>query len=525
MSISRTKTILRSLAFFLVVAVSPWVVIDTAIPFSAQDFPLIDDWAFTHGAYAFFHNHELDYQNWGSLPLLGQWLWSLPFLAVLGDSHLTTRVSTIVLSWLGLWAFYALLRRQTGVSPSRAAFATACLAWNPYFFVLSGTFMTDVPALSFALIALALYAHALDSGRLLSLAAAFLAASAAVATRQNALAAPLTAGVMLLLSGYRTKPLWIAAVAVPTVLTFVLDAWLHSRPDVVPLHARVPNLDDVCWLAFTSAHYLGLLTIPLLLLLPPARLGKVFWAVLAIMAAAASWLVLMLPSYQHEGVFPYIGDLFLPSGTYVRMGNDRIPLFSRHVRLLPTALGCVCAAVLSARVAEQGWRLASRPLVIFSLLQLAALAIAPKYYDRYLLPLVPGAVALAVGEPGRPWWKAGLAALLVLGGLSVCLMHDWLSWNAARWELGRRAAVVHGIEPGDIRGGFEWDHYYPRSHSSHYRLALSPSRSCATIDVEPYTLWFPPRKRAMYLEQLPCEASDPMPQPEDERNRQDAKRR
>src|SRR5262245_34169505 len=179
MNTSQTKTVLPPLAFILVVVVSPWVLIGATIPFSAQDFPLIDGWAYFRGVCSFIHYHEPDYQYWASPVQLGQWMWAMPFLAVLGESHVAAKVSTLVLSWLGLWAFYVLMRRQAGVSPPLAAFATACLAWNPYFFMLSGTFMTDVPALSFSLIALALYTHALDSGRLLPLAAAVVAASAA----------------------------------------------------------------------------------------------------------------------------------------------------------------------------------------------------------------------------------------------------------------------------------------------------------------------------------------------------------
>jgi hypothetical protein len=70
---------------------------------------------------------------------------------------------TIVLSWLGLAAFYDLLR-QENLGSRTAAFATAVLALNPLFFLLEGTFMTDVPALSFALVALALYGRAIKSG-------------------------------------------------------------------------------------------------------------------------------------------------------------------------------------------------------------------------------------------------------------------------------------------------------------------------------------------------------------------------
>ena len=38
--------------------------------------------------------------------------------------------------------------------------ATAALAFNPLFFLLQGTFLTDVPALSLALVSLALYGRA-----------------------------------------------------------------------------------------------------------------------------------------------------------------------------------------------------------------------------------------------------------------------------------------------------------------------------------------------------------------------------
>src|SRR4051794_36582467 len=103
MNISRIKAVLLPLAFILVVVVSPWVLIGVAIPYQAQDFPVIDDWAYFRGACSFFHNYEPDYQYWASPVQLGQWLWAMPFLAVLGESLAAAKVSTLVLSWLGLW--------------------------------------------------------------------------------------------------------------------------------------------------------------------------------------------------------------------------------------------------------------------------------------------------------------------------------------------------------------------------------------------------------------------------------------
>ena len=53
--------------------------------------------------------------------------------------------------------------------------------------------------------------------------------------------------------------------------------------------------------------------------------------------------------------------------------------------------------------------------------------------------------------------------LLVAG--SISLMHDWLTWNAARWELGRRA-IARGVDPEDIEGGLEWNGW----HASKIRI-------------------------------------------------------
>jgi hypothetical protein len=94
-----------------------------------------------------------------------------------------------------------------------------------------------------------------------------------------------------------------------------------------------------------------------------------------------------------------------------------------------------------------------------------------------------------------------LLALSLLGALSVCLMHDWLSGNAARWDLGRRAAA-QGIEPDQIQGGFEWGNRYPSHSSWQYRLSLSPPADCVVVDSESYTRWLPPQRGRVYLLRL-----------------------
>ena len=186
------------LAAVLLVWVTLWLLLFLAVPPTRQDFPLHDDWSFSHTASSpSFADRGSATTAWASMPQLGQWLWAWPFVAVLGESHVVLRFATLTLSTLGIVAFYALLRQEDQLSRPRAALAAAALALNPNYFLLSGTYMTDVPSLAFCLIALALYARALGSARVRWLAAATVVAVFAAVNRQNAVMASLAAGAVM----------------------------------------------------------------------------------------------------------------------------------------------------------------------------------------------------------------------------------------------------------------------------------------------------------------------------------------
>ncbi len=194
---NRSNGSLNPVLWPLLVSVAAWLLIFVAIPPARQDFPLGDDWAFSHGAIWFSHGQGIHYVNWAGMPQLGQWLWSWPFLQIIGLPHRALRLSTIFLSWLGLAAFFDVLQREN-IDARLAAFATSVLALNPFFFISQGTFMTDVPALSFALLSLNFYYRAIGGKNLRWLAAATLLAVWSVITRQTMLAIPLAFAVVVL---------------------------------------------------------------------------------------------------------------------------------------------------------------------------------------------------------------------------------------------------------------------------------------------------------------------------------------
>lgn len=153
--------VLSPLVWVLLSSTLAWLILFACFPPESQDFPLNDDWAFGRGALVFARGEGIHYGKWASMPQLGQWLWACPFVRLLRPSFFALRTSTIALSWLGLWSFYDLLRQEIWPG-KRAALAAAAMAFHPLFFLLQGTFMTDVPALSFALASLALYVRARD---------------------------------------------------------------------------------------------------------------------------------------------------------------------------------------------------------------------------------------------------------------------------------------------------------------------------------------------------------------------------
>jgi hypothetical protein len=507
----------------------PWLVLMAVCGYRGQDFPLNDDWAYALGAFAFARGEGLHYQGWSSAALLGQWLWAFPFIRCLGESHVALRLSTLVLSGIGLAAFVDLLR-GAGVAARTAALAGAALALNPLYFLMAGTFMSDVPALAFSLVALALYQRAFASRQAVLLGAvAALFAVAAVTTRQNAVAVPAAVGLLLVARpDLRSRAhLWIA-VLVPVSAALWTSSWMNARADVLNLHPRLPAPQECLLLLYCAAHMSGLAAIPLLLA-PSAGSRKAFVVALAVMLCGAAWLRL---SRDSDGLFPYVGNVLTPVGAertedelYIPGEEVRPLVLGAAGQSLVTLVGCLGAAALVARAARlsQRWQSAGL-LAAFSLVHVLILVVSPQLFDRYLIVLMPGALAVAALSASAPSPRRELfvwAALAASGAVSVALMHDWLAWNTARWTLGRRA-LASGIPPAAIEGGFEWDGWFaggvdqarqrpPQALvlradrllfpgvTGHYALSFAPLRHSITRDSQPYQLWLPREPRRFFL--------------------------
>jgi hypothetical protein len=345
---------------------------------------------------------------------------------------------------------------------------------------------------------------------------------------------------------------------------------MQGRDDIRPMKPALPSPAALLSLPYVAAHLCGLSVLPLLLLWRRLDWGRESLRPLAVtlavlLACAGSWCFFAAyfpypgPPPQWEwaqkvfpqggrGLFPYTENMLTPRGAFAGSAftdsfvvGQRPLLLDIAGRLGLTLVGC-CAAALWLVAAGRAWRRGAgfSPLVLFTLFQVPFLVIATDLYDRYFLFLFPGALALA-GWPGgqeesreaRPW--LGLVGVAVFMVVSVGLMHDWLAWNGARWELGRRA-VAHHIPPLAIEGGVEWDGWWTINGSpavrherlrwrvlpfstewfpgvqGRYVLSFTPLGGTRRLDSEPYRLWLAPGERKFYLLETP-----PLPPPPDRR--------
>jgi len=399
------------------------------------------------------------------MPQLGQWLWSMPFLFVMGPSHFALRISTMVLSWLGLAAFYDQLRRE-GVSIGVAGLAACVLALNPLFFVSQGTYMTDVPALSFGLIALNGYTRAMGQRSLRWLAPAAGFAILGTITRQNLIAVPIVAGLLLVrFPELRLKPIWVLSVLLPVAAGVSTSLWFTHRPDVLPMQPVFPSPERLVVLPFLAVHLCGLTVLPLCLLNSRSRTRGVFAAAFVVMILAAGCLFVSGEDTPYAREFPYCPGMITVWGTSSEqlVVGHRDVLLSPALRMVISMLGCIGGArILVSLVQFAGIKKTPGPLLLFTMVQALFLLCLEDTHDRYFEVLFPGAIYLVAARfvAFRTPLRAGMVAVAMSGLLSVGLFHDWLSWNAARWDLGRQALAMQTIKPADIEGGFEWNGWY-----------------------------------------------------------------
>ena len=453
------------------------------------NFPLNDDWAYAHSVQHLLQHGELRFSDWTATNLLGQVAWGALFCLPVGFSFTALRFSTAVLGLVGILGTYGILR-ELNASRQAATVAALTLAFCPIYFVLSLTFMNDVPFVAFAIASLYLFMRGLRLESAPAIAASFILAGLAILTRQTGLALPIAfACALLTKKGIQPRSLWLSflIVAIGIGLQFAYQVWL-SHAGLLPanfnrqistilansrMHLR-PMLRDALSISFFCVMYLGFFTAPVLPFVNSSLGGKekfsrttsvvVTAAVLVLFGAILIWIGRLMPFWRN--ILDETGVGTAGAGSVSKRPGAPVAFwvaataiaFAGSVALVRNGLSAL--ATLYNHLRSPAARCHSWQLLL--LLSLAIVCFVPLplagfdqfgAYDRYILIFITLAIGICATVPRKKtatflsiiFRGAALVLLAIYALFSVAATHDYLAWNRVRWnalqELTREAKV------------------------------------------------------------------------------------
>jgi 4-amino-4-deoxy-L-arabinose transferase-like glycosyltransferase len=523
-----------------------------------------DDWAYARSAQILLQEGRLTIFPVVAATAVFQVAWGAFFGLLFGPSLGVFRLSTVVLTGLGALALYALCR-DLGVDRERSALGVAAYLFNPLVFVLAFTFMTDPHFVAVLLVATWLFAgmlheEAIDGRR--ALAGSAVTGVAFLTRQQGALIVPMVILFLLVtrrLRFDRASVVLLARLVAPLLLAMAAYyLWLRYGNDVPRVQqsffreAVAEGWPGTWWLlrrlTVVELVYAGFFTLPIVAAALPflpklagalSRRGWLLfalWEGVVIAGVAVFWV--------RGAQMPYIAQFFGSGG----LGAPDV-LGSRPILLGAgprTALTVICVtaslalALVAARAldAPASIERARAGLVLAIGLGQVAGVLPPSYHyigwsagslDRYLLPLVPLAIALAL------WALRGARLALPLGWLvaiglalfAVAGTRDYLVFMRDVWAMGDRALAAgvpvdrldagagwdgfHLYEDGEARhvrsrtpkGGPWWVYFYAPATDSAYVVAGAPLKGYAVVTKQPYSSWLQREPTTLYLLRRP----------------------
>jgi hypothetical protein len=454
------------------------------------EYAVEDDWAYAQSLYLLRHEGMVRILDWNPMTLVTHLAWGVLFTLPGGFSFTASKLSVVVLLWLGGLLLLNVLRHLE-VPEGTATLVTLAMVLHPIHLFQGFLYGTDVPAGAWGLLALLGYLKALAGPRI-SLPWLWLG-SLGVALgwgiRQSGVVLLGAVFAYLLLYDRRSlrRPGVLLGLGVLPALAVVgFSGWYfyvhgptvmfeQSRRDVWNALAAL-NPSVAARVVYYLLIYAAFFALPLLVALPGSswrpRRGTA-WGRVGLAGAAACLGLALWVSFGAGERFPYLRNKITQFGMLspneVLVG-DRPVLWGAALGwnvsallALTLALAVLLLARAAGREEESPARRNGRRLVALLLLAQLVYCFLTQaiLYDRHLLlyqPAVLVLLALALGEvPLRRWIAWPLLLGLALYG--VLCAHDVHAFSRKAFDLGREL-MAEGVSPRRIDAGYAFDGWH-----------------------------------------------------------------
>lgn len=502
------------------------------------DFPLNDDWSYGITTKRLIETGNYHPVDWTSMSLISQVFFGALFCFPFGFSFTALHISTFVLSFFGIVSIYKICR-MLNASCLLSVFISLVVMLNPIYLVLSGTFMTDIPFLSFVSMSMFFLIRSLKFRNFYSLLGGTFFLVLAVLCRQNALFLGVAFFISFLVKfsfGKRNIGWAIMPLLAASFFLFLYNRWLHTSgltpalygkqifqlTDVIKNYSALPR--QILQNGFNAVIYVGLFLFPVLVLagnkvLQNKNLRIVFFVVLFCIATkyivSGSTISLWGNILVKEG----LGPLTLHDGTNLKLSNisplqDIFWIGVTIIAVTSTSLliTLVIGFFLKIKLLlRHEWFVYTIFFVLASLVYIGPLLLLG-FFDRYLLPpflLIAFALIPILDTINQTRRRVAISIFGCYALFSLAAVHDYIAWNEARWKI-IDSFTARKIDYDNVDGGFEYNgfFFYEERMSSEswwwvkdneYLIAFGPVKGFDIYETVGYDRWLKFRKENIFL--------------------------
>lgn len=516
------------------------------------NFPLNDDWSYAIAVNNFLTTGSFHPTGFTSMTLFSQVIWGSLFGKIFGFSYSVLRISTLVLSFIGLITIYFIARKLT---PIRwlAYFMILLVAFNPLFFSLSFTFMTDIPFAVFSIISIFFYIESLQnpSPKIAYFALGTFFAIVSILDRQIGLFIPLAFAIANVVKyGLHAQRLFqsFLSIALTVIILFGFNYWLqisgktpalygvqiHDLIDIISSPTKI--LRSVPYYSFVAIMYIGLFLSPLLIIWYSSNSKKYFAIKKIILLSFVVLSIITIGLYigKHSAM-PYLGNIFSIFGIGPFMLYDQnitgghYSNFRYIVKFFIMAFSIIGGSILIGFLLSKllMWksnhillRTDKNQIISFFLLIGVLIYLGPLLliggFDRYfIIPIMLVGLAIISDVSSIYTMKTKIFSIgifLIFLSFTIVGTHDYMSRNKVRWTAIENL-LNKKIKPSEIDGGFEFNGLYlydkdyqsmPSKswwwvHDNKYIIAYFELDGYTAIKKYEYTCWMPFIKNNIFI--------------------------
>jgi hypothetical protein len=513
------------------------------------DFPLNDDWVYGLSVKSILEKGDFRLPSYSTANFFSQAFWGALFCLPFGFSFTALRFSTLTLGLIGVVITYAILR-QVKATPEISLLGALLIAFNPIYFGMSNTFMTDVPFFAITFLSFYFLILGLKHDSNLQIVFGIFLSYIALLIRQY--------GIIITLAfwfAYSIKkglnPQNIIKGFIPlftsVLIQVIYQKWMISTNRIPPLENPQYEsffqsikvfflefntlLSKFSFIAILFFVYLALFLLPFIITVFSRNLQYYRQKKMILLSIFSVVVVMILGSLSltNRKMMPFLGNvlngfglgpLTLRDTYFLGLNYFSTPFVIKILWLLLTIISILATVLLIYYLLLATVKIFNRDqdsndqqnkwlitFIISGFFSYLSLVIASGRFDRYLLPLLPlsmVAVFLSTRDivkknVGDKITSLVVIIVLIYGAFTIGATHDYLAWNRSRWQALNDLMKESRILPNNIDGGYEFNGWYLYD----YKYKGNPDKSFWWVDNDDYIISFGPLDGYETVKQYP----------------------